>query len=195
MKTEELSSYWDESIVFCAWQFHVDGNERMWQQEVWPVLPERQMHRVIDRSLDRSRQHKQAAVSWLVSGACAAQKDAGGKDKSRGKDTARGHNRSQLSPNREIKCQVCAGCLFANISKIHLYLLASCAVCLCSAHCALVPQTFTLIVYKYFGSNKAKTPVGHMPGKWASRLWPLTPTCPLIDTSHTMPMLWQLETA
>lgn len=77
---------------------------------------------------------------------------------------------SQSSPNREIKCQVCAGYLFANISKIHLYLLASCAVCLCSAHCALVPQTFTLIVYKYFGSNKAKTPVGHMPGKWASRL-------------------------
>lgn len=57
----------------------------------------------------RSRQHKQAAVSWLVSGACAAQKDAGGKDKSRGKGTARGHNRSQSSPNREIKCQVCAG--------------------------------------------------------------------------------------
>lgn len=54
------------------------------------------MHRVIDRSLDRTRQHKQAAVSWLVSGACAAQKDAGGKDKSRGKGTGRGRNRSQV---------------------------------------------------------------------------------------------------
>lgn len=80
--------------------------------------------------LDRSRQHKQA-VSWLVSGACAAQKDAGGKDKSRGKGKGRGRNRSQV-PIEKLNAR-CAHGLFANISKIHLYLLASCAVSLCTA--------------------------------------------------------------
>lgn len=50
------------------------------------------------------------------------------------------------------------------------YICISGQLCSRSAHCALVPQTFTLIVYKYFGLDKAKTPVGHMPGKWASEL-------------------------
>lgn len=73
--------------------------------------------------LARSRQHKQA-VSWLVSGACAAQKDAGGKDTGRGQ--------SPSSPNREIKCQVCAG-FVCKYFKDTFVSLASCAVALRTA--------------------------------------------------------------
>lgn len=99
----------------------------MWQKCAATFTRKTDAQLLID--LDRSRQHKQA-VSWLVSGACAAQKDAGGKNKSRGRGTGRGQSLS--SPNREIKCQVCAG-FVCKYFKDTFVSLASCAVALRTA--------------------------------------------------------------
>lgn len=73
-----------------------------------------------------------SGVSWLVSGACAgALKDAG------------------WHKDKVFLSRVCQVCWFV----LQIYLKDT-YICIYRPAVSLVPQTFTLIVYKYFGSEQ-----------------------------------------